>query len=62
MAPNLNKEVFLKLKDIDLFMNTCMILNDTLAWDITENRDTETCIDIAPDMLYQLPASQEKPA
>lgn len=26
-------------KDIDVFMDTCTVLNDTLAWDIAGNRD-----------------------
>lgn len=35
-------------------------MNDTLAWDISENRDNTTCIDIAPDTLYALEAVKEK--
>lgn len=30
-------------------------MNDTLAWDVGGNRDNSSCIDIAPDMLYDLP-------
>ena len=33
-----------------------MILNDTLAWDLSGTRDETDCIDIDPDMLYQLEA------
>lgn len=36
------------------------MLNDTLAWDIDRNRDNTTCLDIDPDMLYELPAVEEK--
>ena len=50
----LDKEVFKPLKDINLFMNSCTILNDTLAWDISGSRDASKCIDIDPDMLHSL--------
>lgn len=52
----LNKGVFKMMNDKEFFMNRCMILNDTLAWDISGNRDEATCIDIAPDTLYSLQA------
>lgn len=52
--------VFRKISDIKVFMETCTILNDTLAWDIAYNRDESKCLDIDPDTLYQLPASDEK--
>lgn len=29
-------------------VDTCTVMNDTLAWDIKRNRDTTTCLDIAP--------------
>ena len=50
----LDMKVFEPLKDVNIFMNTCTVLNDTLAWDISENRDVTTCLDIDPDVLYQL--------
>lgn len=56
----LEKEVFRSLKDIHVFLDTCTVLNDTLAWDIDRNRDNTTCLDIDPDMLYELPAVEEK--
>lgn len=59
MTEMLNKEVFSILKDIEIFMDTCTILNDTLAWDINGNRDNTACLDIDPDTLYELPAEQE---
>ncbi|MBQ0042529.1 MAG: DUF2442 domain-containing protein [Lachnospiraceae bacterium] len=52
----LNKGIFKILNDKDFFMNKCMILNDTLAWDVSGNRDETNCIDIAPDTLYSLQA------
>lgn len=59
MTKMLNKEVFSILKDIDIFMDTCTILNDTLAWDIMGNRDNTTCLDIDPGTLYKLPTIKE---
>lgn len=58
--PLLEKKVFAPLKNIDFFMNACTILNDTLAWDLSGNRDTSTCLDIDPDMLYSLDSAVEK--
>ncbi len=55
----LEKEVFRPLKDINVFMDTCTVLNDTLAWDIQGNRDGTACLDIDPDTLYELPCAEE---
>lgn len=55
MKPNLDKEVFKKLKDPVIFLETCTVLNDTLAWDLNGNRDESVCIDIDPCSLYELP-------
>lgn len=60
VKPFLNNEVFSKLRDMEFFMETCTILNDTLAWDLTGNRDESQCIDIDPDTLYSLPESVER--
>ncbi len=46
----------------DIHMNTCTVLNDTLAWDIGMNRDNTTCLDIDPDSLYALPFVEEQKA
>lgn len=59
VTPFLGKEIFEPLNDKDIFMNTCTILNDTLAWDITGDRDTSKCIDIDPDTLYELQAIED---
>lgn len=57
MAENdLKGEVFKPLQNIDIFMNTCTVMNNTLAWDIQGNRDNTQCIDIDPFVLYELPA------
>lgn len=60
MSQMVEKEAFLILKDIQVFMGTCTVLNDTLAWDIQGNRDTTTCLDIDPDTLYELPYTNEQ--
>ena len=44
------------LQDIQIFKDTCTVLNDTLAWDLTGNRDVSNCIDIDPFTLHELPA------
>ena len=60
IKPYLHTEVFSKVSDIHVFMESCTILNDTLAWDIAGNRDESKCIDIDPDTLYSLPESVER--
>ena len=37
-------------------MERCTIMKDTLAWDLSGSRDETNCIDIDPDMLYELEA------
>lgn len=56
----LEKQVFEQLKDIDFFINACTILNGTLAWDVTGTRDESNCLDLDPDMLYELENIKEK--
>lgn len=60
VKPLLEKEVFSVLREIECFIETCTIMNDTLAWDISGNRDNARCIDIDPDTLYMLDAVKEK--
>ena len=60
MTQMIEKEAFQTLKDINVFMDTCTVLNDTLAWDICKNRDNTTCLDIDPDTLYELPNVKER--
>ncbi len=60
MTQMLKKEVFFPLRDIDIFMDTCTVMNDTLAWDICKNRDNTACLDIDPDTLYALPHVKER--
>jgi len=46
--------IFNVLKDINFFMERCTIMNGTLAWDLSGNRDRGNCIDICPDTIYDL--------
>lgn len=46
--------LFLPLQDIQTFKNTCTVLNDTLAWDLSGDRDISSCIDVDPFTLYEL--------
>ncbi|MBE5981858.1 DUF2442 domain-containing protein [Lacrimispora sp. AGF001] len=50
----LQGEVFKPLQNIQVFKDTCTVLNDTLAWDITGDRNPSECIDLDPFMLYEL--------
>ena len=54
VKPKLNRGVFKALLDMDVFMNHCGIMNDTLGWDVSGTGDLSTCIDIAPETLYAL--------
>lgn len=60
MGDMIEKEVFQPLKDIQVFMETCTIMNDTLAWDLNRNRAVSNCLDIDPDTLYELPFANEQ--
>ena len=46
------KGVFKQLKDIELFKNSCTVLNDTLAWDISGTYDPSNCLDVDPNNIY----------
>ena len=60
MSQMIEKEAFRPLRDIEVFIDTCTVMNDTLAWDIDKNWDNTTCLDIDPDTLYELPFAKEK--
>ncbi len=60
MSCMLEKEVFQPLKNKEMFMNLCTVMNDTLAWDISGTRDASSCLDIDPDTLYALPFCKEQ--
>ena len=60
VKPLLDKGVFRALQDMDIFLNRCTILNDTLAWDISGDGDPTACIDIDPETLYKLEAIEDR--
>jgi hypothetical protein len=60
MSYLLDKGVFRALRDMEIFITRCGIMNDTLAWDIAGNGDPTACIDIDPDTLYELEAVEDR--
>jgi len=60
VKPLLDKGVFRALRDMEVFMNRCGIMNDTLAWDVAGNGDPTACIDIDPETLYELEAVEDR--
>lgn len=46
------KGVFRKLKDIEIFIKSCTVINGTLGWDISGNHDASESLDLDPDNLY----------
>ena len=57
----IQKGVFKQLQDIDIFINTCTVLNDTLAWDVSGDYDATRCLDIDPITLYNECPEVEEP-
>ena len=51
---DLKSALFKEFRDINKFKDACTVLNDTLAWDTTGDRDETKCIDIDPFTLYEL--------
>ena len=60
VKPYLDSGVFRALRDEETFMNCCTIMNDTLAWDVSRNRDATACIDIDPETLYALAGTEDR--
>ncbi len=58
----INKGIFKKLKDKKIFIETCTVLNGTLAWDIDGNYDTSKCLDLDPIELYENCPEVEEPS
>ncbi len=48
----IKKGVFQQLQNIDMFKNSCTVLNDTLAWDLSGKFDPYNCLDLDPEELY----------
>lgn len=57
-----NKGIFMPLKDKEKFLNTCKVLNNTLAWDLKGNYDESECLDLDPLELYRTCPDVEEPA
>lgn len=53
---DLHGEIFAPFREIQVFKDRCTVLNHTLAWDLTGERDVTRCVDIDPFTLYELPA------
>ena len=51
--------VFYPLNDIKLFKSTITVMNDTVAWDLSGDRDNYNCIDLDPETLFQLPEVED---
>jgi hypothetical protein len=45
--------VFDILKNKEFFETRCTVMNGTLAWDVSGDRDESRCIDICPDTIYE---------
>lgn len=57
---DLSASVFERIKEYRIFLERCMVLNGTLAWDIAGGRNVNECIDIDPIYLHELKKSKEK--
>ena len=44
--------VFAPLADPDFFTERLTVLNDTVAWDLTGDRDETACLDLDPDQIF----------
>jgi len=45
--------IFSAIQNPNDFVRLCVIMNNTLAFDITEKFDPYSCIDICPDTIYE---------
>jgi hypothetical protein len=45
--------IFAPLGDTAFFMERCVVLNNTLAWDTTGSFDPTECLDVCPDLIYE---------
>lgn len=58
----IEKGVFSKLKEDNLFTDTCTVINHTLAWSIDKSYSEETCLDLDPINLYNTCPIVEEPS
>lgn len=52
--------IFKKLANLSFFLNRCTVMNGTLAWDLSGNRNESECIDIDPLSIYEHPMAKER--
>ena len=45
--------VFAQILDPKVFMESCTVMNNTLAWDLGGKRDPYACLDLDPDTVYE---------
>jgi hypothetical protein len=56
-----NQGIFQQLRNEEKFKETCTVLNDTLAWDLSGKRDPSDCLDLDPEELYEKCPDVEEP-
>jgi hypothetical protein len=52
-SEQVKKGIFKPLTDANLFMETCTVLNHTLAWTLDKSYSPETCLDLDAFVLYE---------
>lgn len=57
----ITKGIFKQLQEINLFINACTVMNDTLAWDLSGKHDPLDCLDLDPEELYNSSPDVEEP-
>ncbi len=57
----ITKGIFKPLGDINLFIETCTVLNRTLAWTLDKSYDRTTCLDLDATVLYETCPNVEEP-
>lgn len=57
----IDKGIFKILSDKKTFIETCTVLNGTLAWDLEGNYDTSKCLDLDALELYNTCPDVEEP-
>ena len=62
MKPFLEKEgVFSPLKNREIFEKTLTVIGNTVAWDLTGDRDEYKCIDLDPFFVFESPIVSDIP-
>lgn len=62
IKPFIEKEgVFAPLRDEDIFKKALTVIGNTVAWDLTGNRDEYDCIDIDPFFVWESPMVSDVP-